>query len=639
MKRFSIRKALTMAVCAMLGMNSIPCTHVHASFDATVDESYSRNTGGSNNTSNSQNTSSSYIDVTKSSSSSSDSSNSWMSAFFKNKIGESSYTYVGSPGLNNLSVFCVGMNSYAKKPKEGKASSFLCKVSADNVVSWSPNSIQTGSVTPKSTGDTTFTMTFEGEYFDRNNIQTRVDKTTGEKKVVRSKGYVEVTITVPLKDTASSLTDSVNAVDATNGVVGYDIENLNDNQDLLDNGDTTYTNNGSGTNNGIQGGGICSDGTNFCPEELDNGNTIVDDGSIDNGGNEGTTDDGGNPINTDLPEGTPLDTVLPTTTTTYTGPKPDGGGGGNDDDLDNEKKRQDEQLEHLGNPATYGTELSGQDLVNSVTYPTGSEGRRYSDLINDLLRADRNNSYNANDDDWYRSDTGSAGDENLDGYFYDDGNGGEAEYYETPYGSTTEIFPNDVVDAVEGVYYEDNGGTGNGGSGGDYYEGDYYMGDGDENIKDDGKIQFDDLEKKYKEGLAGLDGATGTNSGILGAIVPENSSPSLSSKLNELMGDRSFANNRKGTVTDQELYDLAKKMLLASGMTLEDIQKGRNYDANSAWTEPTTAWDMNRITTLLSNKRIRLTSPSEIQTGKNNNNQGNSRSSGNNSNTQSRTQR
>ena len=54
-------------------------------------------------------------------------------------------------------------------------------------------------------------------------------------------------------------------------------------------------------------------------------------------------------------------------------------------------------------------------------------------------------------------------------------------------------------------------------------------------------------------------------------------------------------------------------------LRLHDIQKGKNYDANSAYTEPGTSWDMNRITTLLSGKKIKLTSPNEVSNNNNNN--------------------
>ena len=48
-------------------------------------------------------------------------------------------------------------------------------------------------------------------------------------------------------------------------------------------------------------------------------------------------------------------------------------------------------------------------------------------------------------------------------------------------------------------------------------------------------------------------------------------------------------------------------------MSLDDLRRGKNYDPNSAYTEPNAAWDMNRITTLLTNKKIKLESKDDIR--------------------------
>ena len=54
------------------------------------------------------------------------------------------------------------------------------------------------------------------------------------------------------------------------------------------------------------------------------------------------------------------------------------------------------------------------------------------------------------------------------------------------------------------------------------------------------------------------------------------------------------------------MYDYTHKLLSELGYSADDILNGKNYDAGSAYTDPKKAWDMNRITTLLSKHRIAL---------------------------------
>ena len=126
-------------------------------------------------------------------------------------------------------------------------------------------------------------------------------------------------------------------------------------------------------------------------------------------------------------------------------------------------------------------------------------------------------------------------------------------------------------------------------------------------------LPMEDLDSKFQQGLDSLSGLNGNNSGLLGAIDSESVDGSLGDKLKDLLGNNSINNARKGTASDQELYDIAKKWLLANGFTMNDIRNGKNYDANSAYTEPTVAWDMNRITTLLKGRKISLTSPTDVK--------------------------
>ena len=75
-------------------------------------------------------------------------------------------------------------------------------------------------------------------------------------------------------------------------------------------------------------------------------------------------------------------------------------------------------------------------------------------------------------------------------------------------------------------------------------------------------------------------------------------------KLKATFGLGDSASVLKETMTPQEMYDSAAKLLKALGYTDADIAKGLNYDKDSAYTQPETAWDMNRITTLQKNFKI-----------------------------------
>ena len=57
-------------------------------------------------------------------------------------------------------------------------------------------------------------------------------------------------------------------------------------------------------------------------------------------------------------------------------------------------------------------------------------------------------------------------------------------------------------------------------------------------------------------------------------------------------------------MTPQQMYDMTANLLKELGYTDADIAAGKNYDKDSAYTEPYKAWDMNRITTLQKNFKI-----------------------------------
>ena len=60
-------------------------------------------------------------------------------------------------------------------------------------------------------------------------------------------------------------------------------------------------------------------------------------------------------------------------------------------------------------------------------------------------------------------------------------------------------------------------------------------------------------------------------------------------------------------MTEQQMFDAAKKFLLANGYSLDELLKGANYDGGSVYTEPQYAWDMNRITKLIKLNKIEIT--------------------------------
>ena len=61
------------------------------------------------------------------------------------------------------------------------------------------------------------------------------------------------------------------------------------------------------------------------------------------------------------------------------------------------------------------------------------------------------------------------------------------------------------------------------------------------------------------------------------------------------------------------MYAIAKQVLLNAGFDIDDIMNGRNYSEGSAYTDPSDAWDFNRITTLMKARKITPVTPDEIR--------------------------
>ena len=241
---------------------------------------------------------------------------------------------------------------------------------------------------------------------------------------------------------------------------------------------------------------------------------------------------------------------------------------------------------------------------------TGSNNSNNSSSNNPWKNLFGDNGFNSNPSDWNNSNSGDKGSSNLDDFFSGvDGTDGDI-----PGGLTDDLLGvGDLGDDSGNGYNNldgsvDGGGDYNDGSGNSYSDDDYYGGTrGDDNYSGDGGLGFQDFAQMYKDGLNGLDGLNGSNGELLGEMDGSNS---LAQKLKELMGgDKSANNNLKSTASDQELFDVASKLLQAAGYSLGDMRSGKIYDNNSAYTEPTTAWDFNRIPTLLKKTRINLNVP------------------------------
>lgn len=101
-------------------------------------------------------------------------------------------------------------------------------------------------------------------------------------------------------------------------------------------------------------------------------------------------------------------------------------------------------------------------------------------------------------------------------------------------------------------------------------------------------------------GVGGANGGEGSLMERLGMI----DSDSVLASLKSTFGLASSEDIKKETMTPQQMYDFAAKLLKELGYNDMDILKGANYDKDSAYTEPEKAWDMNRITTMQKHFKI-----------------------------------
>lgn len=314
---------------------------------------------------------------------------------------------------------------------------------------------------------------------------------------------------------------------------------------------------GDGTESNAKGSNICPDGTYYCSSSSDSNTLWGDDSSSSNGGSNGYYDSNGN-----WHDGSGSDSG-----------SSDGSGG-----------YYDENGNWINSD---GSSSSGSDS----TYNSGSS-TNYGDLLDDLLND--SNSYNSGDADWISSNGGSDGSSDLDDYL----NGlGSSDADGLVDGLTDDLtgYDEDLIgssvgtDGEDGLYGED-GTDGLNGEGGDWTS---------ETGEDNAAVWGEDNDL-IQNLMGAMDGISGEDEdGEDGSLIS-----SLSNFLRN-MGDKAGVGVTGTDVSDQELFELAKKLLLASGMNIDDILKGKSYDTGSAYTEPRMAWDMNRITTLLSKGKIK----------------------------------
>ena len=270
----------------------------------------------------------------------------------------------------------------------------------------------------------------------------------------------------------------------------------------------------------------------------------------------------------------------------------------------------------------YGNSENG-NYSNNVD-PSNHNGRNdgignsgIGGVMNDAL-SDSSKSFNSGQNDWQSSANGSNGDANLDNYFSGAGNGTSADSLGN--GLTGDLFGfgqndfsvEDKDKLKEGGYYDANGNYINTNVNGKTYldtmydENGNYIG-GETNSNND-YHNGDTLENF----LSKFGNIMDSTQDFLGFHSDGDGNFSLMDTLKSV-GDSLF--EAPSAMTDQEMFNMIKKLLLESGYSIDDLLNGKNYDANSAYTEPNSSWDMNRITTLLSNKKVKL-EPEEVKAAK-----------------------
>lgn len=246
-----------------------------------------------------------------------------------------------------------------------------------------------------------------------------------------------------------------------------------------------------------------------------------------------------------------------------------------------------------------GVSYGGSDAFGNSSYGTGGDygfGDGFGGDGGWLAEDGDLDSLLSADDNWASIE--SLSDLELDGDTTFDGNGSVTEDL-LGYETDMEIAMTDASD-FEGSDYD--------GSDGNY----------DENIYDsmNGDGDFNSGEFDYSSWLSNVMGVGGSDLNMFDADgkTANGGSGSLmdtfSSMLNNVLSVGEDLDIERST---QDLWNESQKLLLASGFELDDLLSGKNYAKNSAYTEPKTAWDMNRITKLLKNKKIEIKKDEKIK--------------------------
>ena len=242
-----------------------------------------------------------------------------------------------------------------------------------------------------------------------------------------------------------------------------------------------------------------------------------------------------------------------------------------------------------------GNAFCGSQSAPKENQVDWTKGKGLGSQVNDLLNDVKSESFNGSDFDWMSSSGGENGTGNLDDFFGGDKNTIPSANY--PNGLTTDSF------GLDGGEVDENGNPPlfNSSSIDNYGRAGYTPIDfssPDESNSGYSKNGFSDI---LKDSLHNdLDGSNKANS-LAGMIH------------NLISGENETANNDKSTLSNQDLFDLSKRLLMESGFSEEDIQNGENYDTDSSYSDPLTSWDFNRTTTLLKGRKVKFNNQYEVQ--------------------------
>lgn len=270
-----------------------------------------------------------------------------------------------------------------------------------------------------------------------------------------------------------------------------------------------------------------------------------------------------------------------------------------------------------------GTDGSGGYSDNDV-YPIDANGYT-NDVLNDMY-GDGDGSFNSGGIDWASSNSnGNYEGTNLDDYFNSgDGSNDYSINGENIGGITNDILGIDSsFDSANGEYgYGEEGdvtsdlvgiATTNADGVPGYYDADGNFIPYDKEAYERFKAMNAERESMGEMGMSWEDfktkfGLNDIGNEMFGDMEGKNSKSSLLGGISMLKNALAsiFGEEAVATMTEQQMFDAAKKFLLASGYSLEELANGANYDEGSIYTEPKYAWDMNRITKLLKLNKIEI---------------------------------